>query len=260
MSWRKNHKKINRRTSVEVEEEKRPWLKPGWMKRGSLILVGTGALVWGGAMLSDPQTMPLRDVQVESEFRHVSAEQVRKVVANYTWQGFLKVNTDAIKMDLMEKPWIASVDIERVWPDELYVKVIEHKAVARWEGGGLLNESGEHFSPEEGTFSEDMVLFSGDLEDALEMAQYYKKNKETISRLGLNIVQVKLDKRHVWHLTLNNNMALILGRTESERRLQRFVRWYPQLEGGLVKQVDLRYSNGFSIQWLEQKTEEATKA
>ncbi len=257
MIWQKNHKKINRRTPVE--REGRQWWKSAWIMRGGLVAIGAGIMVTAMVILSDPQTMPLRTVQVESEFHHVSADQVRQAVASYAWQGFLKIDIDTIKTDLLAKPWIASVEIERVWPDELYVKITEHKAVARWEDGGLLDEAGAHFFPEENTFSEDVVMFSGNLDHAVEMTQYYMNNKTTISQLGLDITQVKLDERHAWHLTLSNNMALILGRTESEQRLQRFVRWYPQLEGGAVKRVDLRYSNGFSIQWLEQ-TEEAAKS
>ncbi len=257
MIWRKNRKKINRRTPLE--RERRQWLKPVWFVRGGLVVVCASIMVWGAVMLSDPGTMPLRNIQVESEFRHIDADQIRKVVAKYAWQGFLRIDTDTIKADLMAEPWIATVDIERVWPDELYVKVTEHKAIARWEGGGLIDESGEYFSPDEDTLPEGMVMFSGDINHAQGMAQYYMKNREIISQLGLNIVQVRLDERHVWHITLSNGMALILGRKESMQRLQRFVRWYPQLEGGTIKQVDLRYSNGFSIQWQEQ-TEEAAKA
>ncbi len=257
MSLRNKRKKTNQRNAVE--REKRQWLKPGWLKRGAVFVASVSVVMWGLVMLSDPQTMPLKNIQVESEFRHIDADQIRQVVANYAEQGFLKIDTDTVKSDLMTMPWIAAVNIERVWPDELYVKVVEHKAVARWEDGGLLDESGVHFSPEESTFPESLVIFSGDMDHALEMTQYYQNNKETISQLGLSIVQIKLDERHAWHITLNNSMTLILGRTESEQRLQRFVRWYPQLEGGEVKQVDLRYSNGFSIEWLEQ-TEEATKA
>ena len=257
MSLRKNRKKTNQRNAVE--REKRQWLKPGWFKRGSIFVVGASVVVWGLVVLSDPQTMPLKNIQVESEFRHVDADQIREIVANYVEQGFLKIDTDTVKNDLMAMPWVAAVDIERVWPDELYVKVVEYKAIARWEDGGLLDESGVLFSPEESTFPEDIVIFSGDMNHALEMTQYYQNAKETISRLGLSIVKITLDERHAWHITLNNSMTLILGRTKSEQRLQRFVRWYPQLEGGEVKQADLRYSNGFSIEWLEQ-TEEATKA
>lgn len=257
MIWQKNHKKTNRRTPVE--REKRQWLKLVWVVRGGLVAVCASLVVWAVVMLSDPKTMPLQNIQVASEFRHIDANQVRKIVATYAWQGFLKIDTDTIKKDLMAEPWIAAVDIERVWPDELYVKITEHKAMARWEGGGLINESGEYFSPEKDSFSENLVMFSGSKDNALKMLQYYIENKEMISQLGLAVVKIKLDERHAWHVTLSNDIALILGRKESVQHLQRFIRWYPHLEGGAIKQVDLRYSNGFSIQW-QQQTEEAAKA
>ncbi len=91
------------------------------------------------------------------------------------------------------------------------------------------------------------------------MVDYYKKNKDLISDIGMDIAGVGLDDRRSWYMTLKDGAVLVLGRTESEQRLQRFVRWYPHLDGGEVERVDLRYSNGFSIQWRKQ-TEEVTKA
>ncbi len=149
MIWQKKHKKVNRR--ISAEQNRFQWLRPALVVKLALFAAGVGVMLWVVNLLSDPQTMPLRSVQVESEFRHVSADKIRESVARYSWQGFLRVDIEAIKTDLLENPWIASVEVDRVWPDELYVKVVEHKAFARWESGGVINESGEVFYPEEGS-------------------------------------------------------------------------------------------------------------
>jgi len=51
---------------------------------------------------------------------------------------------------------------------------------------------------------------------------------------------------------LDSRLELALGRTDKDRRLQRFIKVFPVLFAGKVEnlmRVDLRYSNGFAAHW-----------
>jgi cell division protein FtsQ len=54
-------------------------------------------------------------------------------------------------------------------------------------------------------------------------------------------------------------VELELGRVDTELRLQRFVRTFPEVFAGhldVLKRVDLRYSNGFSVYWQQAESGE----
>ena len=83
----------------------------------------------------------------------------------------------------------------------------------------------------------------------------YKKNadfKQMLSVIGLTINKLVMDKRHAVKLEIDHGVELILGRKEQLTRLQNFIDIYKKVLAGKMNQinkVDLRYSNGMSIDW-----------
>ena len=86
---------------------------------------------------------------------------------------------------------------------------------------------------------------------------------QEMALLDYEIVRLDLDERRAWQLvvvtdeeeSLKTDMNMInvkLGRFETEKRLQRFVRILPALidESG-IKVIDMRYPNGFAVQVKE---------
>jgi cell division protein FtsQ len=91
----------------------------------------------GRDWVRDPNNMPLRSVQVEGEFRKLSAEHLQHAVANAVRGGFFTVNVDAVRRAAESLPWVASARVRRVWPDALQLHVVEQRAAARWGEAGL---------------------------------------------------------------------------------------------------------------------------
>jgi len=90
--------------------------------------------------------------------------------------------------------------------------------------------------------------------------------KET-ALLNYEVVHLNLDERRAWQLIIaeqnensNNRISVRLGRFDTDKRLQRFVRILPALNtehgsasiDGLaenkIKVIDMRYPNGFAVQ------------
>ena len=70
--------------------------------------------------------------------------------------------------------------------------------------------------------------------------------------LKLSVGSLQLDARRTWRVQLSNGLTLEVGRSHPVQRLERFVRVYPAILAageGRVLSVDLRYSNGFAVQW-----------
>ena len=71
-----------------------------------------------------------------------------------------------------------------------------------------------------------------------------------LSGLGLDVNRLVLDERRSWSMLLSNGVELQLGRNETERRIQRFVKVFsmqnaPNIDD--IKYIDLRYPNGFAM-------------
>ena len=71
-----------------------------------------------------------------------------------------------------------------------------------------------------------------------------------MSGLGLDVNKLELDERRSWSMLLSNGVELQLGRNDTERRIERFVKVFsmrnaPNIDD--IKYIDLRYPNGFAM-------------
>jgi cell division protein FtsQ len=69
---------------------------------------------------------------------------------------------------------------------------------------------------------------------------------------GLSIKRLTLTPRRTWRIELTNNLVLVLDREDLERKVERLTQVYhrtiaPQVQS--IRQIDLRYTNGFAIEW-----------
>ncbi len=77
-------------------------------------------------------------------------------------------------------------------------------------------------------------------------------------KLNMQLVQLKLNDRRAWTFVLNNDLRVIVGRTHIDERVTRFIHYVPlglKEKLAQAKQIDMRYTNGFAVQWNESKTE-----
>lgn len=236
--------------SLPLRERALPWLKLG--AQATSILALAVAISWGVTWVRNPHNMPLRSVQVEGEFRNLSAEQLQHAVAGAVRGGFFTVNVDAVRRAAESLPWVASARVRRVWPDALQLHVVEQRAAARWGDTGLLNMNGQLFVPDAASIPERLPRLSGPDERRRRVMEAYIAMTAVLEPLGQRVAELHLDPRRSWLLRLESGVELRLGRSDAIARLQRFVRVYPgtfAAREAELKKVDLRYSNGFAVRW-----------
>ncbi len=217
-------------------------------------MVVAGVLVIVVQWLSDPRTLPLRTVQVEGVFEHVSAETVRAAVVAAMQGNFITVDLPQVQAAVETLPWVRHANVQRLWPDVLHVTVIEQVPLARWGETSLLNEAGIPFTPPAQSMPDGLPALQGPPGSGRLVALTHRDMSEIIAPLGRSIVGLKLDERRAWSLTLDDGMGVLLGRGDGYQRLLRFVRFYHralQARAAEVELVDLRYSNGFAVRWRE---------
>ena len=214
------------------------------------VLVGGGA--WGTQQLMDPQQFPLRTVRIETQLRHVAQAMISETVRPHVTAGFLGVDVDAVRDGLEAIPWVQRATVRRAWPDKLIVRVTEQQALARWGRTSLVNMRGELFEPQMDESFKRLPLLRGPHDTNRMVAEQYVAMQGMLKPLGLTITHMSLNERRALSMRLNNGLKLGLGRQDTDLRLLRFVRVYPQvLEPRLatIDSIDLRYTNGFAVRW-----------
>jgi len=240
-------------------ESKSQWIN---MRLSGWLVVGLGFILVASQVaeeLAKPDTMPLRAVQIDGEFIHVSSADIRVAMAEFADHGFVYVDTDQVKKKIESLPWVRTASVYRVWPDSLRVGVTEYQAVARWKDGGLITPSGMLFTPSLASYPVNLPLFHGPEGLQATMVQRYLEMRRVLATLLFSVTGLKMDQRRSWWVELDNGLVLVLGREEnSQQRLLRFVQTYNSTLASRVRQIeqiDLRYTNGFAVRWkpmLEQ--------
>lgn len=239
------------------------WNKPHLLNSLAdlLFVVAAAALLAVAAVwLLRMPALPIRQVVFAQELQHVRRGEVEQVLPASLAGNFFSVNLEAVRGALEQLPWVRKVEVRRVWPSRLEVRIEEHQPAARWEDGPqagrgeLVNIHGEVFSgllPEEDAAK--LPRLHGPAGTAPELLKRYAEFVATFRTVGEKPVVVTQSLRLAWQVKLSNGMVLELGREQPRAplnmRLQRFVEVYPVVAARpvLPSAVDLRYPNGFAM-------------
>jgi cell division protein FtsQ len=251
---KRNRRRVESRMSRLVS----PSIGATWRKRANLVIFPAliAAALYGvltGATLLFDQ--PVRKLVVEGTFQRVSAIHVEDVVASGLGRGFLSLDLGALREQVQTLDWVDRVNVGRVWPDTLVVRLTEHKAAARWGEDGLLNVRGELFTEHAQYAFPELPSLAGPDGSEQEVAKRYLAVRGRLAEADLTLARLGLDERGAWTLVLGGGQEIRLGRRDIDERLLRFFDVVaPALAAELnrVSYVDLRYTNGFAVGWRNQ--------
>lgn len=223
-----------------------------WLVAVALVVLPVVGLVRGW-FASD--RWPIRMLKVEAPYRHVSADQIRAVVAPYLHKGFFATRLDGVQQAVVALPWVASAEARKVWPDTLILRVQERQPVAHWNGDELIGRDGSVFrAPGAGQLT-GLPELSGAEDRESDVLAFYRRVSAQFAAIGLKVAGVDLSGRDSWRLKLGNGAELVIGNVDPEQRLKRFLQTYPRLvqDGGgkTFSRVDLRYANGYAVRWVQ---------
>lgn len=203
--------------------------------------------------------------------------------------GYFTVDLGSIREILLQKPWVKNVSLRREWPASLTVFIEEQLAVAYWNKDAYLSEDGEVFRPETIDATLNLPNLNGPAGQHDNVWKFMNVLYEETEMLNHEVIRLNLDDRRAWQLTLAERLnseqlgsegtgletAIIeirlievkLGRFDTEKRLLRLVSILPALivehgikqsDGvdkptatGKIKVIDMRYPNGFAVQYME---------
>jgi cell division protein FtsQ len=253
MGARRNHT-VKKSRKLDLYER-----LPGWFNQrlfGATLLVMVLAVPSGFGIwyLAKPDTLPIRSVKVEGEFRYLEQQDVYEALGGLASGGFFNVDVRAVKMAAESLPWVDSASVRRAWPDTLRLEITEQVPLARWGEHQVVNRRGELFQPSVKGLPENLPKFIGPSGTGQKVTVNYFLLSKKMAQINLRINEVVLTDRRAWHVRLENGLYLSLGKVVNNERLERFISVYPKLLGektAQVSSIDLRYTNGFAVRWKE---------
>ena len=220
-----------------------------------ILLSLISACIWLGYHLLRPETLPIKQVNISGEFRHLSPSRLKSLVTDSVQGGFFNINVTRVRNQLMQAPWVENVDVSRVWPDTLKVDVTERVAVARWGDDALLNAKAEHFMPPAATIPFDLPLLIGPEESYKLVLERFNELNSQLSKAGLYAVQLELNERRAWSFKVQKGFSVVIGRSDYQQRVNRFIRVVVHAMANRIdeiEEIDMRYTNGFAVRWKNQ--------
>lgn len=225
-----------------------------WGRLSGAALLAALAAIAAWLWLESPRMLPLQRIELSGELRYLDAAQLRAAIAPLARDGFLRVDVSAVREALEALPWVYRAGVRRVWPDILAIEIEEQRPLAVWDKGGLVNVHGEIFVPRESAMQTNLPVFSGVAGLSAVMAARYGEIRQQLAPLETGIARLELNSRRAWALILDNGIRLELGRNIGTVQLGRLARVYPKVlapEAARIARIDLRYTNGFAVQWQE---------
>ena len=233
---RKQHKQNTRM-------EYRRWYRP-------LVLIVLVVAGWQLYERIPAEIMPIDNVKIEGTFVHLSRDDIQMQLKQVLNGDYFTADIEAVRTSLLSLPWVQDATIRRQWPSTLQIRISERQAVAYWSDDSLLSDTGELFTPKQITKDMQIPVINGPEGLHHKVWGFLVTLHTELSGLGLDVDKLELDERRSWSMLLSNGVELQLGRNDTQRRMQRFVKVFsmqnaPKLDD--IKYIDLRYPNGFAM-------------
>jgi len=231
------------------------------------LLIGIVTIIRSGQLT--PSLVRIDSVQVYGELRWVDRQKLDEAVKPYLDSNFFSADLDAIKQAVESLPWVAVASVRRTWPNQLQIMIQEQQAVAMWKGRYLINDKGQIFQPDRipDELSQKLVRLEGPENSYRYLFDRYREllplfatgktgsaKNESVEELA--ITGVFLNERRALGIQLSNDIKIQFGRINASRDLYfaaaRFLNAYEnslEAQSGNISAVDLRYTNGFAVQW-----------
>lgn len=203
------------------------------------------------------QNFTIRSIEITGSREFVTSEQVSTVLQQHAEGDFFNIDIDEAREALLALPWVREVSLRREWPDRLLIKLREQQAVGYWnsdtKGAALLNELGQDFAGEKEVQGEHLPSLSGpEGSQQRVLAEYVQLQKQLNTH---SLQALSLDARNAWGMVLQNGIQVrFLERNKGEaiQRLLIALRVFNAHELKQAAKIDLRYSNGFAIEWSNE--------
>lgn len=248
------------RQATRNDGNRRPALD--WLRdhaRMKLFVLAAAVMAFAGGFLAvvdyvtRPDRFPVLEVRLEGQFVRVSQEQLLATVVEQLRGNLFLLDLDGVRARVEALPWVRHASVRRQWPHAVHIHFTEQELVARWGERLWLNQHAEVVDLAGESGPDDMPLLTGPAGTHAQALAQLRRLNEIVLPAGLRIAALTLSDQRAWQARLSNGLTVLLGKQEPEARLARLMQVYAETVANRVeqiRQVDLRYTNGFSVEWV----------
>ncbi len=231
--------------------------KPLWLVLRLTVGLGTlVALFYAADWVLRADNFPVQNVRFEGPFERVTQQELEAAVLERVRGNFLLVDLEAVKRRVEALPWVHRATVRRRFPHDIAIRFTEQRLAARWGEDAWVNTSGEVVRVSGAGLPADLPRLDGPEGSAAQVLAAYREFAAALAPLDRRLAAVTLAARRSWRLVLaapdGRRLTLVLDDAPARRRLERFARVYRATlaaQGDAIRQVDLRYTNGFAVEW-----------
>ncbi|MDC7865395.1 cell division protein FtsQ [Pantoea ananatis] len=223
------------------------------MVMGVMIAGGLVVLKW----MNDASRLPLSKLVVTGQLHYTTHDDIRQAILSLGSPGtFMSQDVNVIQQQIERLPWIKQVSVRKQWPDELKIHLVEFTPVARWNDSHMVDSDGVSFSVPANHMGKEMLpMLYGPEGSEKEVLAGYHSMDDVLKARKFTLKVASMTARRSWQLVTSDDVRIELGRTDTMKRLNRFIELYPVLlqqgqnEHKRINSVDLRYDSGASVGW-----------
>ncbi len=195
---------------------------------------------------------PVRNVEVIGSLVPAEAAQVQRRLKELNPRRLLSTDLGALREHLLALSWPRLVQVRRVWPDTISIRIERQLVVAKWGGEGYLTAGGELVGGPDRTVR--IPLLDCEVASPQKALEVYRYLQDIASEADLEIRSLAENALGEWRLELASGVRAHLGADALRSRMRRFVqvhRHLAQVNAQPVRYLDLRYANGAAVRFDE---------
>lgn len=220
-------------------------------------------LAAAGAWAARAPMFTVRAIVLDGDLERSNLATVRANAVPHLVGNFFSFDLDRGRAAFQAVPWVRQAVVRRVWPDRLAVTLEEHRAAALWqdESGSerLVNSHGEVFEANLGDVEDEhLPTLTGPAGTSAQMLAMLDQLNRQLQSIDARVDKLRLSSRGSWHVELDTNADLELGRGSDDEvvaRVGRFVRTLGQVTqrldpaggAGALLAADLRHTDGYAL-------------
>jgi len=195
---------------------------------------------------------PIDSINVNGDLKRVSTKSIENNTKNLLKKGILSFSASDVKQKLETLDWVQSVEIIRVWPNKIDIRIMEESLLGIWNNDLILNSSGKLYVVDKRSVPSNIPQLNGPKGSERDVMNLFIKIDTLLTGRGLYLEAITLDARGSWSFRIKPKIEIKLGKTEINKKLERF---FLALDQSLlakinkVSYIDLRYSEGLAVSW-----------
>ncbi len=222
-----------------------------------IFILGGGIVAIGNNSLFFPQfssQFPIKILDIQGTLQQTEKIALAKTLRSAVKGNFFTLDLDNLYAKVLALPWIESAKIQRIWPDTVQIQIVEHHVAARWGEKQLISQKGVVFSVVNMNPYLQLPILAGPLSESYSVLQECAKIQQLLTSKHI-FMRCTLNQRGEWQVDLVSDIAVILGKKELLQRVSYLVNYYDyiqKIKEAQIKQIDLRYTNGFAVAWRDK--------